>query len=242
METPFCKACHASLATAKSLGQKNNYNLLSCPDCCTMTVDPFPTAEQLAAFYLGYKGTSDYTTKKTSKVKRAKRRIKNLLRFTTGKRFLDIGCNYGFSVKAAQDLGLDAFGIDIDETAVTASRAMFGEKCFETISVQDYAARGGKADIIYTSEVIEHVPDPDTFVKAIADILSQGGILYLTTPDSGHWHVPGKFPDWDQVMPPEHLTLFTRRGMAGLLKKHGLQVEKFFFAFKPGMQLIARKA
>ena len=52
METPFCKACHASLATAKSLGQKNNYNLLSCHGCGTVIVDPFPTAEQLATEHL----------------------------------------------------------------------------------------------------------------------------------------------------------------------------------------------
>ena len=127
MEAPFCKACHADLTTAKSLGKKNNYNLLSCPKCGTVTVDPFPTVEQLIAFYQGYKGTTDYQAKKKSKIKRATRRIKNLKKLTEGSRFLDVGCNYGFSVKAAQDLGLDAFGIDMDGTAVSGSREMFGQ-------------------------------------------------------------------------------------------------------------------
>jgi SAM-dependent methyltransferase len=241
MDAPFCKACHANLSAAKSRGQKNGYNLLACTACGTVTVDPFPTIEQLIAFYQGYKGTTDYKAKRDSKIKRATRRIKKLKKLTNGRRFLDIGCNYGFTVKAAQDLGLEAFGIDMDDTAVNGSREMFGPKNFETISVQDYARRGAKADIVYTSEVIEHVPDPDGFVQAIADILPKGGVLYLTTPDGGHWNLPKDFTQWKDVMPPEHITYFTRKGMRGLLEKHGLRPEKFFFSLKPGMRLIARK-
>ena len=119
---------------------------------------------------------------------------------------------------------------------------LLAEKGFETISVQDYAKRGEKADIVYTSEVIEHVPDPDGFMAAIAAILSPGGVLYLTTPDSSHWRRPKNFPTWKEVMPPEHITYFTRKGMKGLLEKHGLTPEKFFFSLKPGMRLIARKS
>jgi 2-polyprenyl-3-methyl-5-hydroxy-6-metoxy-1,4-benzoquinol methylase len=235
-----CKACLGDLAAAENRGTKNNFALLGCPACGTVTVDPFPTIEQLTAFYQGYKGTTDYKAKKDSKIKRARRRIQKLKKLVSGTRFLDVGCNYGFTVKAALDAGLDAFGIDMDATAVNGSKEMFGPH-FETISVQDYAKRGDKADIVYTSEVIEHVPDPDDFVQAIASILPKKGILYLTTPDSSHWRVPKDFPQWKEVMPPEHVTYFTRKGMTKLLEKHGLKVEKFFLALKPGMRLIARK-
>ncbi len=220
------------------IGHKNGYSLLKCPSCGTITVDPFPTVEQLIAFYQSYQGSTDYQSKKDKKIRRASRRLKRLARLAPGKKFLDVGCNYGFTVKAALDLGLGAHGIDIDGTAVAAITDMFGAQYFTVIPVQDYT---GKADMVYTSEVIEHVPDPDGFVEAIARILNTNGVLYLTTPDGGHWNKPKDFTQWTDCMPPEHITYFTRKGIRHLLEKHGLQVEKFFFNWKPGIRLIARK-
>ncbi len=237
----LCKACQVPLDTGHSLGQKNGYNLLPCPSCGTVTVHPFPTVAELIAFYQSYKGSTDYTAKKDKKITRAKKRLQRLVGQAPGKTFLDVGCNYGFTVQAARELGLSAKGIDIDDTAVAASRAMFGADFYETISVQDYAARGAQADIVYTSEVIEHVPDPESFVAAIVKILNPGGVLYLTTPDGGHFSLPRDFAKWDAVIPPEHIIYFTRKGLKQLLEKHGLRVKKFFFAFKPGIQLIAEK-
>ncbi len=239
---PACKACHNALNPDRTLGEKNGYALLRCEGCGSVTVDPFPSVEELVAFYQSYKGTTNYRAKETSKIRRASRRIAYLREMTPGKVFLDVGCNYGFTVKAALALGLDAKGIDIDETAVKASQESFGADNFRTIAVQDYANEGHKADIIYTSEVVEHVHDPDAFIDAIAKILSPGGVLYLTTPDAGHWRVPRSFLKWPTVTPPEHITYFTRLGITRLLNAHGLKVEKFFFAWKPGMRLVARKA
>lgn len=239
---PYCKACRADLSTAKSRGHKNGYDLLACPACETVTVNPFPTVEQLIAFYQSYKGTVDYRKKADRKIRRARRRLRRLMTKTAGRKLLDIGCNYGFTVKAGLDLGLEAFGIDIDGTAVAASQESFGSDKFRVVPVEDYAREGHQYDMIYTSEVIEHVPDPDGFVEAIAKLLAPGGIAYITTPENGHWRIPADFTQWDAVMPPEHITYFTRKGMKKLLENHGLKVEKFFFSLKPGMRLMARKA
>ena len=239
--TPACKACGHTLSTAQNLGTKNGFDLLKCADCDSVTVSPFPTVEELIAFYQSYKGSTDYRAKEKRKIERATRRIRRLMSMTKGRTFLDVGCNYGFTVKAAQNLGLEPMGIDIDASAVADSKAAFGGDVFRTIAVEDYAAEGHKADIIYTSEVLEHVPDPDSFIKAISSLLAPGGVLYLTTPECGHWRIPSTFTDWPAVMPPEHITYFTRKGIAKLLSRHGLKVEKFFFSLKPGMRLIARR-
>ncbi|MEZ0262760.1 MAG: class I SAM-dependent methyltransferase [Alphaproteobacteria bacterium] len=241
-EQPHCKACDASLSRAKSLGNKNGYELLPCPACGTVTVDPFPTVAELIKFYQAYEGTTDYRAKQDSKIARASKRIRSRMNAAPGKRFLDVGCNYGFTVKAALDLGLDAHGIDIDAVAVTAAQETFGAQHYSSLSVQNYAASGKKADFVYTAEVIEHVPDPDSFVAAISTILAKDGILFLTTPEGGHWSLPRDFTKWSACMPPEHITYFTRKGIKTLLEKHGIMVEKFYFSWKPGMKLIARKA
>lgn len=237
----ICKACSAVIAADRKIGEKNGYALMRCAGCGTVVVDPWPTLDQLIDFYQSYKGTTDYRKKQVRKIQRAERRLRKVARYAPGKRLLDVGSNYGFTVKAGMNLGLAAHGIDIDATAVAASIESFGPY-YETIAVQDYAvAHPASADMVYTAEVVEHVHDPDSFIAAIAAVLAPNGVLYLTTPDSGHFRVPKDFASWHNVMPPEHITLFTRKGMKTLLGRHGLEVEKFFFAFKDGMRLIARK-
>ena len=239
--TDHCKACATPLDPEKSLGRKNDFNLLPCPSCASVTVSPYPTPDDLQRFYQNYQGSTDYQAKKDRKIARARRRILKFKGLAPGNRFLDVGCNYGFTVAAALSLELDAIGIDIDAIAVNESRKNFGADKFFCVSVQDYAQQGRTADMIYTSEVIEHVHNPDSFIAALATILTKGGILYLTTPDGGHFRVPRDFSKWPAVTPPEHIVYFTRKGLRLLLEKHGFKIRKFIFSLKPGIQVIAER-
>lgn len=241
MTADTCKACHTGLDPKTSLGAKNGYALLPCPSCATVTVSPYPTPAQLQEFYQNYQGTADYRAKADRKITRARRRIRKFMHLAPGKRFLDVGCNYGFTVAAALSLGLDAAGIDIDAVAVRESQKSFIGGRFDCVPVENYVAWNRKADMIYTSEVIEHVFDPDAFVAALAKILVPGGILYLTTPDGGHFRVPRDFASWTAVTPPEHIVYFSRKGIRALLEKNGFKIRKFFFNLKPGIQLIAER-
>jgi len=182
-----------------------------------------------------------YGGKEDAKIRRARRRIEKFLAQNDRRRFLDVGCNNGYAVKAALDLGWDAHGIDVDADTVAAAAARFGAGHFTACTVEDYAERGHQTDAVYTSEVIEHVPDPDAFVDALRRLLSLQGILFLTTPDAGHFRVPRRFVTWNAVKPPLHIHYFTREGMWELLRRHGFTVERFLFSLKPQMKLVARK-
>ena len=240
-KAPFCKACRCDLNPHSPAGRKDGYNLLVCPQCGTVTIDPFPTNEDLMKYYQAYVGKTDYRAKEKKKIRRSRRRVKRMMRLTCGKRFLDVGCNYGFAVKAALQLGLDAHGIDIDGAAIESNKKVIGDAYFSAFSVEDYAAQGHAFDMLYTSEVIEHVPDADSFVKSLSKLLVKDGILYLTTPDAGHFAVPRSLETWKEIIPPEHITYFTRRGINYLFEKHGLKVRKFFFCLKPSLRLLAEK-
>ena len=239
--TDSCPACLSDTAT--HVGGKNGHELYRCGSCRTVRVSPLPTPEQLSEFYHSYVGTADYTKKRARKIQRSRRRIKRLMGKTSGMEFLDVGCNYGFAVAAAAALGLNAHGINIDDTAIASCQQEFGKVAkFDFRTVEDHAASGAKADIIYTSEVIEHTLNPNSFVAALQRILKPGGVLYLTAPDGGHFRVPGDFTQWTQVIPPEHLTYFSRRGMKKLLERQGFTHVKFRLNHKTGISLTARKA
>ncbi|HYD17512.1 MAG TPA: class I SAM-dependent methyltransferase, partial [Patescibacteria group bacterium] len=192
--------------------------------------------------YQGYAKTDTYMKKKDSKLKRSLGRAKRILsEKPPGRKFLDIGCSVGFMTEAARRAGCEAYGIDIDDQAVGIAKETFKDCKFETIDIADLAKRGDKFDMVYMSEVIEHVPDPDGFMAAVAAVMNKDAVLYLTAPDGAHFGVPRDFASWGMVCPPQHLTYFSRKGLKTMLARHGLTVKKFQFAFKPGMKAFARK-
>ncbi|QKK05453.1 MAG: methyltransferase domain-containing protein [Pseudomonadota bacterium] len=240
-EHVFCRACLSE--DLQKVGEKDRFDLMRCTSCGTVVVSPWPTMKELNEYYQDYKANDSYLSKKESKLRRTRKRVQKMLQLSPpGKRFLDVGCNVGYTVASASSLGLDAMGIDIDGAAVEIAGKEFPEAGgFQQLSVEEMAETGVKFDMVYTSEVIEHVPDPESFVRSIATLLSKGGVAYMTMPDGGHFLVPKNFSTWGQVVPPEHLTYFTRKGIATLLARHGLKVRRFQISFKPGIKLLAVK-
>lgn len=237
----WCRGCLGGVLTP--VGEKDGFTFHRCADCRTVVVDPYPTTEELVAHYKGYGHTVSYLKKMDAKLRRARGRVRKMKKQgVPGNRFLDVGCNVGTVVAAARDAGFDPVGIDIDPDGIVRAQEIFGSKGrFEAISVEDMAKRGDAFDAVYMSEVVEHVNDPESFIAAVAALVAPGGLLYLTAPDGGHFGVPKNFADWGMVCPPEHLTFFSRKGVSLLLARHGLVVERFQIAFKPGLKAFARK-
>jgi len=240
-EDTWCRGCKGTSLT--QIGEKDGFALMRCADCKTVVVNPYPADAELMEYYQQYRKTGEYLGKKESKLRRSRGRVKSILsQKPPGKKFLDVGCSVGFVVASAAGLGCEAKGIDIDADVIgIANREFAGKGAFEAISVQDLAARGDKFDMVYTSEVVEHVRDPEDFIAAISGVMNKGAVLYMTAPDGNHFGVPKNFASWPMVCPPEHLTWFSRAGISALLARHSLKAEKFQLAFKPGLKVFARK-
>lgn len=237
-----CPSCKSRLE--KPFGIKNNYNLTCCQNCNLIYVENMPTNEELFEFYQNYHKTAQYTAKLESKLRRARNRIKRLNKYTKGKRFIDVGCNAGFAVEAARTLGFDAQGVDVDDKTITLAKKFFPNAYYQTKSIQEIAKEGQKFDLIYCSEVIEHLSSLSDFVKALYEVLDKNGVLYLTTPDIGHYSLPGntqKLLQWDAIRPPEHLSYFSRQSLQHLFLQAGFNKLKFQFNFKPTLKLLAWK-
>ncbi|MBT4890125.1 MAG: class I SAM-dependent methyltransferase [Rhodospirillales bacterium] len=107
--------------------------------------------------------------------------------------------------------------------------------------LEDYTPPDGGYDMVYCSEVIEHVPVPATFASALAKQVRPGGHLFITTPDITHWRTPSNLQNWDAFCPPAHCLYFTPQSLKNLLEKNGLILKKKFIAFKPGMKLLFQR-
>jgi 2-polyprenyl-3-methyl-5-hydroxy-6-metoxy-1,4-benzoquinol methylase len=237
--------CHICASEQSNFFLKQeSYNLFKCELCSLIYVDPMPSNDELNDFYNHYHKTKQYSDKSASKVRRAKKRIKTIARFASNKTLLDVGCNIGAGAEAGRLIGFDTLGIDIDDDAIKKAKIIFNKNEFECISLKDLNLRGRKYGIVYCSEVIEHLPELKNFMKSLYDALDKNGILYITTPDIGHFSLRNsieKIKEWDSVRPPEHLMYLNKKSLNMLLLNTGFTKVKFQFSFKPGIKVAAYK-
>jgi len=101
-----------------------------------------------------------------------------------GKRFLDIGCGSGASVKGAMDSGWKATGVDLDPQLVAHGRSQLGAdlRC-GIITRVDLPA--GSFDFIKLRDVIEHFPNPLEVLTRLHELLAPNGVLLVVTPNEG---------------------------------------------------------
>ena len=102
-----------------------------------------------------------------------------------GLRFLDIGCGGGILAEPMARLGGIVTGIDATAEAIEAARAHaeiaelnINYRC---CTAESLAEEGANFDVIYASEVIEHVTDRRLFAASIAAMLAPGGTVVITT-------------------------------------------------------------
>ncbi len=243
-DTPACQACCG--AESRHFVHVDDMDLYECVDCGFVYQHPMPSAEEFRQRNSdSYKGaTIGYFAKVDSKMRRSRRRMRHLKRMLTpgsGRCFLDVGCNAGFMVEAAREQGFEAWGIDLDPESIAYAREHYPGNHFFHGTIEEFAPGHQPFDAVYCSEVIEHVPYADRFIAAIANVMRPGGVLYLTTPDIGHWRRQHLSERADAELAHGHCLFFKPRNLALMLRRYGLDVFKRRIAWKPGIKVFARR-
>jgi 2-polyprenyl-6-hydroxyphenyl methylase/3-demethylubiquinone-9 3-methyltransferase len=103
----------------------------------------------------------------------------------TGLRILDIGCGGGLLAEPMARLGGSVTGTDVTEAAITAAALHASQNGldidYQCCTAETLASSGARFDVIYASEVIEHVADRALFIEAIARMLQPQGVVIITT-------------------------------------------------------------
>lgn len=105
-----------------------------------------------------------------------------------GKRVVDVGCGGGILSESMAARGARVTGIDLGERALNVARLHLlenGDKPeldYRLISAEDLAAEApGSFDVVTCMEMLEHVPDPASTVRACAALVRPGGQVFLST-------------------------------------------------------------
>lgn len=103
-----------------------------------------------------------------------------------GKKVLDIGCGGGILAESMARKGATVTGIDLSDKALKVADLHSLESGiqvrYEKIAAEDMASReAGQFDVVTCMEMLEHVPDPASIVRACATLVKPGGQVFFST-------------------------------------------------------------
>jgi SAM-dependent methyltransferase len=143
---------------------------------------------------------------------------------------LDVGCGFGYTLDFFRHvLGKKIAGVE-PSTYGRMGRDMLDlpiEICYLS---QSQVLKGSLFDIVFSSEVIEHVPEPGVFVEELSEYLNPYGVLILTTPNASYV-APSNAPAMvaAALSPGLHKVLFSNQALSALLQSRGfshVQIEE----------------
>jgi polyprenyldihydroxybenzoate methyltransferase / 3-demethylubiquinol 3-O-methyltransferase len=101
----------------------------------------------------------------------------------SGLKILDIGCGGGIMTERLGRLGGEVLGIDPSQEAINTALDHLPSNLKSRVSFKncEIPEVDGKYDIVLASEVIEHVNDPQQFLKDLSEKVNDSGSVFITT-------------------------------------------------------------
>jgi len=137
-------------------------------------------------------------------------------------RVLEIGCAPGVLLAELQARGHQCVGVEPDKKTSEWISRKFG---VDVRSGLFPAVELPGCDIFLALDLLEHVPDPEGFMKEAARLISDRGRAFIQTPIVRPGQQPPFGKQFEQVFDGlEHLFLFSSRGVKQLVERTGFRV------------------
>jgi 2-polyprenyl-3-methyl-5-hydroxy-6-metoxy-1,4-benzoquinol methylase len=140
---------------------------------------------------------------------------------------LDVGCGHGVFLSVMAKRGWTVTGVDFDPAAVEAARTEHGLDV-HVGTVDTMVDRGMSFDVVTASHVVEHVPDPVSFLAQCRRLLRPGGRVVLKTPNAASLGARQYGRAWRGLEPPRHLHIFTAAALEACARRAGFTGGDYF--------------
>ena len=137
---------------------------------------------------------------------------------------LDVGCGSGALVQELASHGFRRVeGIDpyMPDAAVSLETTC---PRLRRASAADLLVEATRFDLIMLTHVLEHVPDPMATMQAVAGLLSPRGVCRIEVPVTDCDAHEAYGADWVEIDAPRHLHIPSRRAIALLAARMGLEI------------------
>ena len=155
--------------------------------------------------------------------------------FVPNGRLLDVGCGNGRFLRAMRTLGWTVQGVEFSEDGVRVCRK--SNLAVHHGDLVSAAFPDDHFDVITVRHVIEHLPDPASFVRELARVLKPGGQLILETPNSAALGRRWLSVNWFANEVPRHLFLYAPENLKRLTGNFGLTCKALSLSTSPKIVL-----
>ncbi len=104
-----------------------------------------------------------------------------------GKKLIDVGCGGGILAESMALRGANVLGIDMGAAPLSVAELHALESGvdnvkYQKITVEEIAdEQAGQYDVVTCMEMLEHVPDPASIIRACAKLVKPGGDIFFST-------------------------------------------------------------
>ncbi len=214
----------------------NDYHniLIECANCGHISAKEMPTNLELKKLYQEeyFFGMEyfDYKADKPALEKNFKKRIKRLNKRVLDDNFsiIEIGSAYGFFLNLVKDGVKNHIGFEVSEDGVNYSNKKLKLNT-TTKDFMKYKFKKNSIDTVFLWDVMEHLTQPEKYVKKISEILKPGGRIVFTTGDIGKVLPRIRKDKWRMIHPPTHVHYFTAKSAKKMLSNYNLEVEDIYY-------------
>jgi SAM-dependent methyltransferase len=168
-----------------------------------------------------------YESEADGRSRTARRHFEIVRQFVRGGKLLDVGCASGGFLSVCSGNGFEVTGVEpATALANKAREAISGRGEILCGTLQEVTLRADSFDVLTLWDVLEHVPEPEEFLRLCRSLLKHGGYLFANVPDLGSFQAKILGRRWPLLL-PEHFNYFTRKSLALCAGKAGFRLLRF---------------
>lgn len=202
--------------------------------------------EYFSSEYAGGGATVEYESNKDDQEKKARVALDVISKYKRGGHLLEIGCAGGYLLKLAKDkYNFDPKGVEISKRMSDFGNKKLGLD-IHCGTVESMPTEWRNFDVVYMGDVLEHIPEPISFMNLVKSKMKEEGIICLELPFTYNFTLSGLvialvnffrlrigrlyfLPAQHRTnfvkKPPYHLLMFTKRSIKYFLEHNGFLVK-----------------
>jgi SAM-dependent methyltransferase len=169
-----------------------------------------------------------YSKRWRRRVAKSRNQIREVLNFVSKGPVLDVGCSLGYTIHAAQQLGLKAQGLEYDPGVAQYCRSKGYQVKTGAMTALPFDA--DEFQVVLMKHVLEHTHEPRQALREVWRVLKPNGGLFIAVPDGRYSNAvrnPYKSRFFDYSDPEGgHCIYYTPATLARLVMDTGFSVAR----------------